>query len=258
MLDTDMFRSRKNQQAEPAPALPDDVVVIVDRAVNPYLVLFHEPAGFMAEQVRGLRNRLLAMNPDGEPKTLVVASAVRGEGRTVTALNLAMAFSELDRNETCIIDADLRRPLCEQYLNLNPQVGISDVLLGTVSIDKALRDVGQRNLKLLSAGTQTASPADVLGTSRIDELFARLKERFQYVVIDTPPVLSCTDAGVLAARADGALVVLRLEHSLKGQSREAVRSLQNLGTNVLGSFVCELRGQDPGSNPRLSYGESEA
>ena len=92
-----MFRSRKDKLAEQAKELRnDDAVVIVDRAVNTLLVMFHEPAGFMAEQIRALRNRLLAMNPDGEPKTLVVTSAVRGEGKSLTALNLAMAFAELE------------------------------------------------------------------------------------------------------------------------------------------------------------------
>jgi capsular exopolysaccharide synthesis family protein len=254
-----MFRSRKDKLAEQAKELRnDDAVVIVDRAVNTLLVMFHEPAGFMAEQIRALRNRLLAMNPDGEPKTLVVTSAVRGEGKSLTALNLAMAFAELDRQEVCVVDADLRGPSCERYLNLNPQPGLTDVLSGTISLDKALRDVGHRKLKLLSAGTTVANPAEVLGVSRLDELFARLKERFQYVVIDTPPVLSCTDAGVISSRADGTMMVLRLEHSLKGQTKEAVRNLQDLGANVLGSFVCELRGVDPTTNPRLSYGSPEA
>ena len=212
----------------------------------------------LREQIRALRNRLLAMNPDGEPKTLVVTSAVRGEGKSLTALNLAMAFAELDRHEVCVVDADLRGPSCERYLNLNAQPGLTDVLSGTIALDKALRDVGHRKLKLLSAGTPVANPAEVLGVSRLDELFARLKERFQYVVIDTPPVLSCTDAGVISARADGTMMVLRLEHSLKGQTKEAVRNLQDLGANVLGSFVCELRGVDPTTNPRLSYGSPEA
>ncbi len=253
-----MFRSRKDKQdAEPSKVLRDDMVVIVDRAVNPYLVLFHEPAGFRAEQVRALRNRLVALNPDGEPKTLVVTSASRGEGKTVTALNLAMALAELERQSVLILDADLRRPSVESYLNVNPEPGFSDLLLGNVALDKALRPVGFRRLMLLGAGSRTANPAEVLGTSRLDELFARLKERFQYIVIDTPPVLSSTDAGVLAARADGTLFVLRLEHSLKGRAREAIRTLQDLGANVLGTFVSEMRGQDPDHDPDLRYGAAE-
>lgn len=252
-----MFRSKKPTANEPSlvPAETglDDMIVVVDRAVNPYLVLFHDPAGFRAEQVRALRNRLVAMNPDGEPKTLVVTSAVRGEGKTVAAINLAMALAELERQQVVLVDADLRRPSCARYLNLNADLGLSDVLMGRVGVEKALRQAGHRNLMLLGSGTRVDNPAEVLGASRLDELFRRLKEQFQYVVIDTPPVLPSTDAGVLASRADGALLIVRLETSLKQQSREALRVLQDMGGNVLGTFVTEVRGQDPESDRRLAY-----
>ncbi len=250
-----MFR-RKNPtpDAEPQPAGSlDDMIVVVDRSVNPFLVLFHEPAGYRAEQVRALRNRLVAMNPDGEPKTLVVTSAVRGEGKTVTALNLAMALAELERQQVVVVDADLRRPSCEQYLNLNAEPGLADVLLGRAPVERVLRSAGHRGLMVLGAGTRVTNPAEVLGTSRLEELLRRLKERFQYVVIDSPPVLSSTDAGVLSARADGTLLVVRLERSLKKQSAEAVRALQDVGGNVLGTFVTEVRGRDPESDTRLAY-----
>jgi capsular exopolysaccharide synthesis family protein len=252
-----MFRSRQKKVPEvPDEAnrlLDEDVVVVIDRAVNPYLVLFHEPAGFRAEQIRALRNRLATMNPDGDAKTLVVTSAVRGEGKTVTALNLAMAFAELERQEVCVVDADLRRPSIERYLNLNSDLGLADILLGRTSLERVLRPVGFRKLMLLGAGSRVNNPAEVLSQDRIDELFARLKERFQYVVVDTPPVLPCTDAGVVASRADGTLLVLRLEQSHRGQSKDALRNLQDLGANVLGAFVSEVRGQDPESNPRFVY-----
>lgn len=238
--------------------LSDDMVVVVERAVNPYLVLFHEPTGYRAEQVRALRNRLVAMNPDGEPKTLVVTSAVREEGKTVAALNLAMAFAELERQQVVLVDADLRRPSCERYLNLNAEAGLSDVLTGRMSVDKVLRPAGYRNLVLVGSGQRVENPAEILSVSRLDELFHRLKERFQYIILDTPPVLPSTDAGVLAARADGTLLVVRLEKSLRRQSREAVRNLQDMGANVIGSFVNELRGLDPESDKRLGYESTPA
>ena len=247
-----MFRRKKPTESD-APVMGDDVVVVVDQSVNPYLVLFHEPAGFRAEQVRGLRNRLVAMNPDGEPKTLVVTSAVREEGKTVSALNLSMAFAELERHEVVIVDADLRRPSCERYLNLNQAPGLTDVLLGHESVEKVLRPAGHRGLMMLGAGSRVDNPAEVLSSSRLDQLLQRLKERFHYVVIDTPPVLPSTDAGVLSAAADGTLLVVRLEHSLKKQSRDAWQVLSDMGGNVLGSFVNEVRGQDPDSDRRLAY-----
>jgi capsular exopolysaccharide synthesis family protein len=248
-----MFRRKKPAADEPAPESREDMVVIVDESVNPYLVMFHEPAGYRAEQVRALRNRLVAMNPDGEPKTLVVSSAVRGEGKTITALNLAMALAELERHQVVLVDGDLRRPSCERYLNMNPEPGLSDVLLGRAPVDRVLRPVGYRQLMLLGAGTRVGNPAEVLGSSRLDELLHRLKERFQYVVIDSPPVLPSTDAGVLSSRTDGTLMVVRLERSLKKQTRDAVRALHEMGGNVLGCFVNELRGADPESDRRLSY-----
>jgi capsular exopolysaccharide synthesis family protein len=253
-----MFRSRKDKQdSGEQKVLRDDMVVIVDRAVNPYLVLFHEPAGYRAEQIRALRNRLVALNPDGEPKTLVVTSAGREEGKTVAALNLAMALAELERHQVLVLDADLRRPCVERYLNLNPEPGLADVLLGSAPLERALRPVGFRRLMALGAGTRVVNPAEVLGTSRIDDLFARLKERFQYVVVDTPPVLPSTDAGVLASRADGTLFVLRVEHTHRSRAREAIRTLQDLGANVLGTFVSDLRGQDPDTDPEYRYGAAE-
>lgn len=254
-----MFRRKKPSEGPLVDTTPtEDLLVVVDRTVNPYLVLFHEPAGYRAEQVRALRNRLVAMNPDGEPKTLVVTSAVRDEGKTVAALNLAMAFAELERHQVVLVDADLRRPSCERYLNLNPGPGLADVLQGRLPVDKALRSTGHRGLQLLGPGTRVANPAEALATSRLDELLRRLKESHQYIVVDTPPALSSTDAGVLSARADGTLLVVRLEHSLKKQTREALRALQDMGGNVLGTFVTEVRGQDPDSDPRLAYDATPA
>lgn len=254
-----MFRRKKVSADEAAQqGAPEDLVVIVDQAVNPYLVMFHDPAGYRAEQVRALRNRLVALNPDGEPKTLVVTSAVRGEGKSIAALNLAMAFAELERQQVVLVEADLRRPSCERYLNLNPEPGLADVLQGRVPLERALRPAGYRRLMVLGAGSQVQNPAEVLGASRLDELFHRLKEQFQYVVIDTPPVLPSTDAGVVASRADGTLLVVRLERSLKKQSKEALRVVQDMGGNVLGTFVTELRGQDPDSDRRLAYEPRQA
>lgn len=249
---------RRKQESPGQPQSTDEMVVLVDQTVSPYLVLFHEPAGFRAEQVRGLRNRLLAMNPDGEPKTLVVTSAVRGEGKTISAINLAMALAEVERNRVLLVDADLRGPSCERYLNLPTHPGLAEVLAGECSLERALRPVGYRELMLLGAGGRVDNPAECLSVSRLEQLYGRLKERFQYVVIDSPPALSSTDAAVLSARADGTLLIVRLEHSMKQQTKEAMRAIADMGANVLGTFVTEVRGLDPDRDVRLAYGQREA
>ena len=131
--------------------------------------------------------------------------------------------------------------------------GIEMVWVDAFRVEKVLRPAGHRGLMMLGAGSRVENPAEVLSSSRLDQLMQRLKERFHYVVIDTPPVLPSTDAGVLSAAADGTLLVVRLEHSLKKQSRDAWQVLSDMGGNVLGSFVNEVRGQDPDSDRRLAY-----
>ncbi len=243
----------KNQEPTEELMIDEDMLVIVDQAVNPFLVLFHDPVSYRAEQIRALRNQLIALNPDGAAKSVVVTSAVKGEGKTVTAINLALAFAELDRQAVLLIDADLRRPSVESYLNLSPHAGLSDLFLDRISFDDSIRSAGIRNLSVLGAGTRMAAPSELLTGTRIEQLFARCKERFQYVVVDTPPVLPATDASVIAARADGTLLSIRLEHSQKKHAKDAVRYLQDLGANMLGTFVTEIRGSDPDSDPTFHY-----
>jgi len=160
-----MFRTPKNQGPEGAVDPNDEMLVIVDRSVNPYLFLYHEPAGFRAEQVRSVRNKLVALNPDGEPKTLAIVSAMRGEGKTSTAVNLAMALAELERTEVVLVDADMRRPGIASFLNLEETMGLSDVLQGKTTIERVIHPAGFRNLAVVTAGTRVPNPAEILGAS---------------------------------------------------------------------------------------------
>jgi receptor protein-tyrosine kinase len=246
-------KDRAKQESEAEVTIDEGSVVIVEQSVNPYLVLFHDPTGYRAEQIRGLRNKLVAMNPDGAAKTLVVTSAIRDEGKSVTAINLAMAFAERERTPVILVDADTRFPTAERYLHLNPAPGLSDVLLGHTSLEQAVRPSGVRNMAILGAGSRIARPSELLIGNRIEELYARLKERYQYVVIDTPPAVPATDASMLSASADGTLFVIRLEHSSRSLARDAVRNLRDLGANVLGVFVTEVRGSTPENDARLTY-----
>lgn len=230
--------------------LPTDLVVVVDQAINPYLVSFHDPTGFRAEQVRGLRNKLMAMNPEGLARTLVVTSALRGEGKSITAINLAIAFAEQERHPVLLVDADLRNPSVEKYLNLNPRRGLADVLLGRVTFDDVVQSAGVRNLFVLGAGRGMSRPSEILTPQRLEALFDAFKERYQYTIIDTPPVMAATDASVIASRADGTLLVVRMEQSPKSITKQALRTLQELGANVLGAFATQVRGVDP---DRMGY-----
>ncbi len=241
-----MFRLDENQKKEgkKGPEFDHDDVVVVDNSVNPYVVMFHEPQSFRAEQIRGLRNKLIAMNPDGSSKSLVVTSACQGEGKTVTAINLAMSFAEREHTPVLLVDANMRSGSIEDYLHLNAGLGLADVLMGKVSLEAAIRPTGIRGLSVLGAGTPMAAPSEFLTGQRMGDIYARLKEHYQYSIIDTPAALPTTDASVLSSAADGALLVVRLQRSSRGTSRDGLRTLQELGANVLGVFVTEVRGAE--------------
>ncbi len=231
----------------------DEPFVLVDRVVDPYLVLFHDPGGFRAEQFRALRNKLVVLNPEGLPRSLLVTSAVQGEGKTVTALNLGFAFAELENTRAILLDFDLRQPAVTRFLGLEPAPGLVEILTQGMPLAEGIRPTGREGFDFVGAGLARARPGELLGSSRIDELVAALKEEYSYILLDSPPVIPVSDAGLLAARADGTLFVVRLEVSPKKLVKQALENLRELGANVLGTFVVGLRGADPAYDERYRY-----
>ena len=227
--------------------------VLVDRVVNPYVVCFHEPRGFRAEQFRALRNKLLVMNPERAPRSLVVTSAIQGEGKSTTAINLALSFAELEDQRALLLDFDFRKPSVESLLGLNPEAGLTELLLGRLGLHEAIRSSGVDGFDLIGPGAMPPNPSELLASRRIDELVARLKEEYSLIVLDTPPVVPLTDAGVLSAKCDGTLLVVGLERAPRKLSKEARKQLVESGAHLLGSFVVGVRGADPSKDPRYGY-----
>ncbi|HMQ21856.1 MAG TPA: CpsD/CapB family tyrosine-protein kinase, partial [Planctomycetota bacterium] len=189
------------------------MLVVVDRVVDPYLVCFHEPTGFRAEQFRGLRNKLLVLNTDQAAKTLVVTSAIQGEGKSTTTLNLGIVMAELEDHQVLVAEFDFRRPSIERLLGLNPEPGLVELLHDGIGLERAIRPSGIPNLDILAAGARPSNPSELIASRRIDELLGELKEQYHYVLLDTPPVLPITDAGILSAKCDGPLLVVGLERA---------------------------------------------
>ncbi len=233
------------------------MLVVVDRVVDPYLVCFHEPTGFRAEQFRGLRNKLLVLNTDQAAKTLVVTSAIQGEGKSTTTLNLGIVMAELEDHQVLVAEFDFRRPSIERLLGLNPEPGLVELLHDGIGLERAIRPSGIPNLDILAAGARPSNPSELIASRRIDELLGELKEQYHYVLLDTPPVLPITDAGILSAKCDGTLLVVGLERAPRRMVREAIATLEDVGAILLGTFVTGVRGADPAADERYRYVESD-
>ncbi len=196
-----------------------------------------KPRGPIAEQFRNLRNSIIALNPDGASRTVVITSAVSGEGKSVTAVNLAVALAELPGNEILIVEANLHDPSIEGFFDLDRCQGLADVLRGKLPLDAAIRRTRLPNVSIMGAGNLPDNPSRLLGSERTRVVLNKLKQRYSYVLIDTPEALSISDASLLGAMVDGILLVVRLGSTSKLLVEQASAQLERLGGNLLGTCL---------------------
>jgi receptor protein-tyrosine kinase len=194
-----------------------------------------------SEAYKALRTSLLYSSIDRELKVIVITSAEQGEGKSRTAANLAVALAHAE-NMTLLVDADFRRPSQHRIFGRIRNVGLSNLILKDVSENEAISRVETvPNLWLLSSGPTPPNPSELLGSSRMKELMARLSEAFTYVVVDTPPVNAVTDASILAASASGTILVVEQGRTTFPALRHAKHVLDRVGAHTIGAVMNKLR-----------------
>jgi capsular exopolysaccharide synthesis family protein len=196
---------RHRSDMRPAAAARVARGVVFDRL----MVAARAPHGDAAEQYRTLRTRIAQSENGHARRVLVVTSPAQGDGKSVTASNLALTMAQEFGRRTVLMDADLRRPGVHALLGVPLEPGLTEVLRGEVSLDEALVEIADVNLTVLPAGRPADRPAELLGTTAMRRTLDALRSRFDRVLIDTPPVLPLADVGVLAPYADGVLLVVR-------------------------------------------------
>jgi succinoglycan biosynthesis transport protein ExoP len=203
------------------------------------LVVQRTPHSHRSEAIRHLRTNLQFFDPANPPRTIVVTSPVRGEGKTTTAINLAIALSDAG-SRVALVDADLRRPSVAQYLGLGNAIGLSTLLSGEADIRDAIQSWGQGTLHVLPSGKVPPNPSELLGSRSMSDLLEQLTGQYDIVLIDTPALLPVTDAAVLASMTDGALMVAAAGLVERQQLAGALGSLQDVGARVLGVALNRL------------------
>jgi capsular exopolysaccharide synthesis family protein len=205
--------------------------------VAPRVVTLSQPNHPAAEQYRVLRYRLECLAKSGI-KALAFTSPQSGEGKTTTAVNAALALGKGGRNRVVLVDADLRRPGVASMLGLRANKGLADVVMGRASIDDCLWRFGGDELYILPAGNVPDDLSSVLYDPRMGDLMAALKQRFDFVVVDTPPVLPLADVPTLCRDLDGAVMVVRANHTPKELVNAAIDALY--GVTVHGLVLNEV------------------
>ena len=206
-----------------------------DRRDKP-AIAFEQENSAIAEAFRKLRTNLQFLAVDNPPRVIVILSAVPSEGKTTTAINIALALAEADKN-VVLVDGDMRRPSVDKYLDVVGAVGFSTVLSGGASLSDVLQETIYPRLTVLTAGPTPPNPSELLGSQAARKLLDELRSQFDYVIVDSAPILAVTDGAILATVADGALIMSKYGETKREQLVHAVGTLKDVGATLLGAVL---------------------
>ncbi|VEG52310.1 lipopolysaccharide biosynthesis [Mycolicibacterium aurum] len=222
-------------------------------------IAFDKETTGIAEAFRKLRTNLQFLAVDNPPRVILVTSSMPSEGKSTTAINTALSLAETEKT-VVLVDGDLRRPSLHRYLDLVGTVGFSTVLSGAVSLDDALQQTRFPGLTVLTSGAIPPNPSELLGSQSARKLLNELRAKYDYVIVDSTPLLAITDAAILAAGADGVLIMARYGHTKREHLSHAVGSLESVGAPLLGAVftMTPTRGSGAYSYSYGYYGEYTA
>lgn len=217
------------------------------------------------EAYKSARTNLLFIGDGDGCKKIVFTSTFVGEGKTTNCINLGITLAQ-NGQKVLLIDADMRRPTAKGVFEINTNVGLSEILAGLATWENEPEDepytfrTKRRNLFVLHSGRIPPNPAELLASKQMIKLLEKCEKEFDYILIDTPPVLVVTDAAVLANIVDGYVLIVRSGFTHKESASEAVMRLEHLGANIIGFIINDV---DPKSSSfkysqnRYKYGGSK-
>lgn len=226
-----------------------------DASAHPLLVQVDQK-GPRSEAFRSLRTNLRFVDAANHPKSIVVTSSLPGEGKTTTTANLALTLAA-GGARVCLIEGDLRRPRLLAYLGYEGSVGLTDVLIDRANLSEVLQQFGSSTLWVLGSGGIPPNPSELLGSPVMATTIKALEDRFDYVLIDAPPLLPVTDAAVLSTLVGGALVVVGAGIVTKDHLRKALETLDAVNGNTLGLVLNRLPSKGAGGYGTYSYDYSD-
>lgn len=252
-LDTRIRSAEDVEAVSPVPILgrvpldskvPERPLIVDAPASNPW-----------AESFRTLRTNLQYVDFGHKTRSLVVTSSIESEGKSTSIANLAITLAHAGE-KVVVVEADLRRPKLMSYLQIDGAVGLTDVLIGRVTLEAALQSWGAEGMAVLPAGHTPPNPSELVGSPAMSSVLEELSEHFTTILIDAPPLLAVTDAAVLTKLSNGAILVCALGRTKRPQLAAAVGALETAGARLLGVVLNKVptRGPDSGFHGAYGYG----
>ena len=218
------------------PVLSTRKVEANDSSLDDALVTFHLPKSQQSEAFRAIRTSIFFNGKGKSSQILQVTSPTPGDGKSTLAANLAVSLAQSGK-KVLICDADLRRPTVHYLFGNDSDIGFAQVLKGEAEIEDAIADCDVDGLSIMPCGARPTNPSELLTSTRLYELFEVLREKFDYIIMDTPPMLAVTDPCAVAARADGVILTMRIKKNIKLSASRAKEILDSVNAPILGIVV---------------------
>ena len=207
-----------------------------------------QPKSIAAESYRTLRTNIEYSSFDKEYKVIMVTSSEPGEGKSTTAGNLALCLAQGDK-KVILVDCDLRKPSLHKKFKVSNIIGLSDVIIGKEELVTAFHRYN-KNLVILTSGKIPPNPSEMLSSKTMTVLLEELKNNFDYIILDTPPVQAVTDSQILSTKSDGTIIVVKAERTKKDSVENSINLLKKVNANIIGTV---LNGVDNSRNKYYYY-----
>lgn len=211
-----------------------------------------KPKSIAAESYRTLRTNIQYSSFDKEYKTIVVTSSEPAEGKTTTAGNLAIAIAQ-GESKVLLIDCDMRKPSLHKRFRISNNYGLSDLLIHKKTMEDVAVQYNQ-NLAIISAGKVPPNPSEMLGSKAMTTFLEEMKNHFDYIIMDTPPIGAVTDSQVLSTKVDGTILVVKAGQTKKDVVMNSVNAIKKVNGNLIGTV---LNGVEQSKNKYYYYYGSE-
>ena len=218
------------------------------------IISYNDPKSVISEQYRAIRTNIEYSNVDQNTKTILVTSSDKNEGKTTTVSNLAVSFANLNK-KVLLIDCDLRNASIHKMFKLNNIYGLTDILAKDRAVDKCIQETELKNLYVLTAGATPPNPAEILSSEKMKNLIEDLKNIYDYIFIDTPPIGLVTDAGALSSFIDGVVLVVKSESIEKKYLEETKKKLDAVDARILGAILNSYKSEQKDYDYYSYYGK---
>lgn len=218
------------------------------------IISYNDPKSVISEQYRAIRTNIEYSNVDQNTKTILVTSSDKNEGKTTTVSNLAVSFANLNK-KVLLIDCDLRNASIHKMFKINNIYGLTDILAKDRAVDKCIQETELKNLYVLTAGAIPPNPAEILSSEKMKNLIEDLKNIYDYIFIDTPPIGLVTDAGALSSFIDGVVLVVKSESVEKKYLEETKKKLDAVDARILGAILNSYKSEQKDYNYYSYYGK---